>query len=331
MEAHLASLPAARIERGVEVIGVDSRDDGVTVAVRNGSGIRTLRGRYLIAADGIRSTVRAALGIPTQGPGQRRRQPRHPLPRSAVGGRRRASPRHLLRGRGRQEGRAPGRPARPLAGRPQRPRAAGRRARGPRGRRRARPRARDRERRHRRVRGRARRSLPRAQRVPGRRRRPPPEPARGDGDEHRDPRRLRPRLEARLGAARLGGRGAARQLRGRAPPGRRAQRPPRRGPERLRARRRRGAARRPRRPHPAHVAARRGRDASPRSTCSATGSRSSPAPARRRGRPAAAHPRSPCAGSTRSPRGRWASSAARRCSCAPTACPRWPRPVSTTS
>ena len=70
MEEHLASLPAARIERGVEVIGVDSRDGGVTVAVRNGSGIRTLRARYLVAADGIRSTVRAALGIATHGPGR---------------------------------------------------------------------------------------------------------------------------------------------------------------------------------------------------------------------------------------------------------------------
>ena len=69
MEEHLASLPAARLERGVEVIGVESRDDGVDVAVRDAEGIRRLRARYLVAADGIRSTVRAALGIPTDGPG----------------------------------------------------------------------------------------------------------------------------------------------------------------------------------------------------------------------------------------------------------------------
>jgi putative polyketide hydroxylase len=69
MTEHLASLPAARLERGVEVIGVESRDDGVTAAVRDADGIRTLRARYLVAADGIRSTVRAALGIPTHGPG----------------------------------------------------------------------------------------------------------------------------------------------------------------------------------------------------------------------------------------------------------------------
>src|SRR3954467_610147 len=38
---HLATLPAARLERGAEVLGVHSRDEGVTVAVRHGGGIRT--------------------------------------------------------------------------------------------------------------------------------------------------------------------------------------------------------------------------------------------------------------------------------------------------
>ena len=50
----------------------------------------------------------------------------------------------------------------------------------------------------------ARRALPRGQRVPRRRRRAPRDAARRHRHEHRDPRRLRPRLEARLGAARLG-------------------------------------------------------------------------------------------------------------------------------
>jgi 2-polyprenyl-6-methoxyphenol hydroxylase-like FAD-dependent oxidoreductase len=66
LEAHLRSLPAARLERGAEVVGVDSRADGVAVALRDG---RTIAARYLVAADGIRSTVRTALGIPTRGPG----------------------------------------------------------------------------------------------------------------------------------------------------------------------------------------------------------------------------------------------------------------------
>ena len=67
LEEHLRSLPAARLERGVEVVGVGSRADGVKVVLRDGS---TIRARYLIAADGIRSTVRTALGIPTRGPGE---------------------------------------------------------------------------------------------------------------------------------------------------------------------------------------------------------------------------------------------------------------------
>ena len=66
LEQHLRSLPAARLHRGVEVVGVESRAEGVEVALRDGG---TVRARYLIAADGIRSTVRTALGIPTRGPG----------------------------------------------------------------------------------------------------------------------------------------------------------------------------------------------------------------------------------------------------------------------
>ena len=48
------------------------------------------------------------------------------------------------------------------------------------------------------------RALPRRERVPGGRRRPPGDAARRHRHEHRHPRRLGPRLEARLGAARLG-------------------------------------------------------------------------------------------------------------------------------
>ena len=66
LEEHLRSLPAARLHRGTEVVGVESDAGGVEVALRDG---RRIRARYLIAADGIRSTVRTALGIPTRGPG----------------------------------------------------------------------------------------------------------------------------------------------------------------------------------------------------------------------------------------------------------------------
>ena len=36
LEEHLRSLPAARLQRGVEVVGVESRADGVEVALRDG-------------------------------------------------------------------------------------------------------------------------------------------------------------------------------------------------------------------------------------------------------------------------------------------------------
>jgi 2-polyprenyl-6-methoxyphenol hydroxylase-like FAD-dependent oxidoreductase len=66
LEAHLATLPAARLVRGAEVTGVESRADGVTVTVAGG---RRLEARYLVAADGIRSRVRTALGIRTSDSG----------------------------------------------------------------------------------------------------------------------------------------------------------------------------------------------------------------------------------------------------------------------
>src|SRR3954468_674731 len=66
LEEHLATLPSVRLERGVEIQSVASRADGVTVRAAGG---RTIHARYLVAANGIRSTVRAALGIPAPGSG----------------------------------------------------------------------------------------------------------------------------------------------------------------------------------------------------------------------------------------------------------------------
>lgn len=65
LEEHLLSL-GARVERGVEVVSVAGDPDGVTVAVRGPAPGRMgqVRARYLIAGDGIRSTVRDALQIP---------------------------------------------------------------------------------------------------------------------------------------------------------------------------------------------------------------------------------------------------------------------------
>jgi 2-polyprenyl-6-methoxyphenol hydroxylase-like FAD-dependent oxidoreductase len=60
LERHLGTLPAARLERGVEVTAVESGPEGVTARTATGG---TIRARYLVAADGVRSRVRAALGI----------------------------------------------------------------------------------------------------------------------------------------------------------------------------------------------------------------------------------------------------------------------------
>ena len=69
LQEYLASLPAARLRRGVEVLGLDSRDGGALATVRDSEGESTIGARYVIAADGVRSTVRAALGIAARGPG----------------------------------------------------------------------------------------------------------------------------------------------------------------------------------------------------------------------------------------------------------------------
>jgi putative polyketide hydroxylase len=65
LESHLRSLAAVRIERGTEVVSVENRRDRVTLTVRNidGGNERRIDTGYLIAADGVRSTVRSALGI----------------------------------------------------------------------------------------------------------------------------------------------------------------------------------------------------------------------------------------------------------------------------
>jgi 2-polyprenyl-6-methoxyphenol hydroxylase-like FAD-dependent oxidoreductase len=65
-------IPAARergatVEFGVAVTGVEQDGDGVSVALSDG---RVVRADYLVGADGVNSSVRAELGIPTTGPGE---------------------------------------------------------------------------------------------------------------------------------------------------------------------------------------------------------------------------------------------------------------------
>jgi putative polyketide hydroxylase len=66
---HLRSLPAARVQLGAELTGVDNSRDGVEVMLRDGDGgQQRVHARYLVAADGAYSTVRTALGIAMRGP-----------------------------------------------------------------------------------------------------------------------------------------------------------------------------------------------------------------------------------------------------------------------
>jgi 2-polyprenyl-6-methoxyphenol hydroxylase-like FAD-dependent oxidoreductase len=61
----------ARLEYGCELVSFEQDDDGVTgvVKTRDGETDRTVRARYLVAADGSRSPVRERLGIPLLGHG----------------------------------------------------------------------------------------------------------------------------------------------------------------------------------------------------------------------------------------------------------------------
>jgi 2-polyprenyl-6-methoxyphenol hydroxylase-like FAD-dependent oxidoreductase len=67
---HLRSLGATRVRLHTEVVQVSDRPEGVEAVlreVRTGE-TRTVRARYLVAADGARSAIRRALGIAMRGP-----------------------------------------------------------------------------------------------------------------------------------------------------------------------------------------------------------------------------------------------------------------------
>src|SRR5829696_1170047 len=66
LEEHLRSLPSARLERCVEVTAVRTAAGGVEITVRDlvTGRERLICAQYVIAADGIRGTLREALGIP---------------------------------------------------------------------------------------------------------------------------------------------------------------------------------------------------------------------------------------------------------------------------
>jgi putative polyketide hydroxylase len=70
--AHLRSMGATGVAFGTEVVAVDSDAAGVRAILRERESgqTRTVHARYLVAADGAHSKVRAALGIRMHGPDQ---------------------------------------------------------------------------------------------------------------------------------------------------------------------------------------------------------------------------------------------------------------------
>ena len=75
LRGHAASLPGVGIEFGCELSGFEEDGDGVAAqlrTVRTGA-VRTVHSRYMIGAEGARSTVREAIGarMPARSPGLR--------------------------------------------------------------------------------------------------------------------------------------------------------------------------------------------------------------------------------------------------------------------
>jgi 3-(3-hydroxy-phenyl)propionate hydroxylase len=67
MLERLAGMPYGQVCWGHRIIGVQQDDDTVAVRVSTDEGERTMRFRYLVACDGIRSEVRRLLGVPWTG------------------------------------------------------------------------------------------------------------------------------------------------------------------------------------------------------------------------------------------------------------------------
>src|SRR5215211_6903447 len=67
---HLRATPRARVELGTELTGVFAGVDGVRADLRDArtGALSTVRARYVVAADGARSTLRQSLGIRLIGP-----------------------------------------------------------------------------------------------------------------------------------------------------------------------------------------------------------------------------------------------------------------------
>ena len=68
LEEHLRSFPSVRLDRGVEVVGLERRaDDGFVLTLAGPHGTRRVGADYVVGADGVRSGIREALGIASHG------------------------------------------------------------------------------------------------------------------------------------------------------------------------------------------------------------------------------------------------------------------------
>ena len=67
---HLQSLGRTQVHLSTEVVSVEDRPEGVEVVLRDipSGAVRSVRARYLVAADGAHSRIRTALGIAMPGP-----------------------------------------------------------------------------------------------------------------------------------------------------------------------------------------------------------------------------------------------------------------------
>jgi 2-polyprenyl-6-methoxyphenol hydroxylase-like FAD-dependent oxidoreductase len=65
LEARVRELPTIELRRGVEVVGLDQDDDGVTIrAVALDGDAVAVRSRYAVGCDGANSTIRGLVGVP---------------------------------------------------------------------------------------------------------------------------------------------------------------------------------------------------------------------------------------------------------------------------
>jgi 2-polyprenyl-6-methoxyphenol hydroxylase-like FAD-dependent oxidoreductase len=67
LEEHLRSFESVELERGVELVALEPIDGGSLLTLAGPDMSRRVRARYVIGADGVRSSVREALGIPSDG------------------------------------------------------------------------------------------------------------------------------------------------------------------------------------------------------------------------------------------------------------------------